>query len=301
MAGTYVPPTRLALAEQTRRNRWAERQVAAAAAAALAVLGLVAGLLARLPGLGLGLGLALAVILVGFAPGLGERIALSRSGAVPADPDRHPRYHNLVQGLWEAAGLPVPRLYVADVEAVNAFAVGRDPARSAVVATRGLLTSLNLVELEAVLAHELAHVQSGAARLGTLAVVLGGAPGLLRESRRRGGSPLLGAAAVVLAPLALLMRLAAPARRELDADEAGAYLTRYPPGLISALAKLGPDPGRPGPEPGPPGPEPGLPGPEPGLNHLWTVAPEPAGHGWLERSYRTHPPVEQRIAALREL
>ncbi|HEV8649399.1 MAG TPA: M48 family metalloprotease [Actinomycetes bacterium] len=287
MAGTYVPSTGLPLSEQIRRNRRAYRQVVAAFTAALGLLGLVLGLLAGQPGLGLGLGLALAVLLVGFAPGLGERIALSRSRAVPADPDRDPRYHNLVQGLSETAGLPVPRLYVVDARAANAFAVGRGPAHSALVVTRGLLATLNRVELEGVLAHELAHVHSGAARLGTVAVVLGGAPGLLRESRRRGGSPLLGAAAVALAPLALLMRLAAPARRELDADETGAYLTRYPPGLIGALGKLGSGPDRPG--------------TQPGLDHLWIVAPEPAGDQWLQRMYRTHPPVEERVAALREL
>jgi len=229
-----------------------------------------------------------AVLVVGFAPGLGERIALSRSHALPADPDREPRYQNLVQGLCETAGLPAPRLYVVDAAAANAFAVGRGPGQGAVVVTRGLLAGLNRVELEGVLAHELAHVQSGAARLSTLAVLLGGAPGLLRESRQRGGGPLLGAAAVVLTPLALLMRLAAPARRELEADETGAYLTRYPPGLISALGKLGleADSTRLG----------GV-----GLEHLWIVTPGPAGDRWLERLYRSSPPVEQRIAALREL
>jgi heat shock protein HtpX len=296
MAATHLPPTGLLLAEQARRNRRAFGQVVAVVTLALGLLGLLAGLLAGAPGLGLGLGLAAAVLVVGLAPGLGERIALSRSGAVPADPDRDPRYHNLVKGLCETAGLPVPRLYVVETDAANAFAVGRGPTQAALVVTRGLLARLNRVELEGVLAHELAHVQSGGARLSTLAVVLGGAPALLRQARRRGGGPLLGAAAMVLAPLALLMRLAVPARRELDADEVGAYLTRYPPGLISALGKLGPGPGsaRPGAAAG---------GAEPGLDHLWTVAPGPAGPDGtrLDRLYRTHPPLDDRIDALREL
>jgi heat shock protein HtpX len=292
MAATYRPPTTLVLAGQARRNQRAYRQIVAAVVIALALLGLVVGLVAGAPGLGLGLGLAAAVLLTGLAPGLGERVALARTGAAPADPERHPRYHNLVEGLCRSAGAPVPRLLVVDADAANAFAVGRTPGASSVVVTRGLLAGLNRVELEGVLAHELAHVRSGATRLNTLAVVLGGAPGLLWEARRRGGGAPLGAAAAVLAPLALLLRLAAPPGRELDADLVGAYLTRYPPGLISALGKLEAslqaDPGRLG---------------GAGLEHLWIVAPGPAPRPGppLERLTHTHPPVEARIAALREL
>ncbi len=290
MAAAYAPPTALVLAGQTRRNERAYRQVVAVFAAALGILGLAVGLLLGVAGLGLGLGLAVAVLAVGFAPGLGERLALTRSHAEPADPGRQPRLFNLVEGLCESAGLPVPRLYVVDSGAANAFAVGRGAARSALVVTSGLLAALNRVELEGVLAHELAHVESRATRLSTVAVVLGGAPGLLREARRRGGSPLLGAAAILLAPLAPLMRLATPARRELDADEIGAYLTRYPPGLISALRKLAA------------GAEPGQLGGT-ALDHLWIVAPDPAPRDAtaLARTYRTHPPLDERIAALREL
>jgi heat shock protein HtpX len=143
----------------------------------------------------------------------------------------------------------MPRLYVVDSEAANAFSVGRDPGQAALVVTRGLLTGLNRVELEGVLAHELNHVWSWGARLTTLGVALGRVPGLLR--------------------------LVAPPRREFDADEAGARLTRYPPGLVSALRKLAAG------EPPPPWPR---------LGHLWIVAPDP-----------THPPVAARIAALQEL
>ena len=168
---------------------------------------------------------------------------------MPADPQRLPRYHNLVRGLSQAGGLPMPRLYVVDSDAANAFSVGRDPERAALVVTSGLLTGLNRVELEGVLAHELNHIWSWGARLATLGVALGRVPGLLR--------------------------LVAPPRREFDADEAGARLTRYPPGLVSALRKLAA---------GDPPPV------QPRLGHLWIVAPDP-----------THPPVAARIAALQEL
>jgi heat shock protein HtpX len=239
------------LREQIAANRRAYQMVVALVVAGLAVFGLLVTLVLGLGVSGLGAGLGLAVLVVGFAPGVGERTALRDAGATPADPGRWPRYHNLVGGLAQAAGLPVPRLYVADSDAANAFSVGRDPGRSALVVTRGLLTGLNRVELEGVLAHELNHIWSWGARLATLGVALGRVPGLLR--------------------------LLAPPRRELDADEAGARLTRYPPGLVSALRKLA--------ESGPP------PG-QPGLRHLWIIAPP---------GDATHPPLDERIAALQEL
>jgi heat shock protein HtpX len=237
------------LREQTATNRRAYQLIVALLVAGLALFGLLVTLALGLGVGGLGAGLGLAVLAVGFAPGVGERAALRDAGAQPADPARLSRYHNLVEGLCQAARLPMPRLYVVDSDAANAFSIGRDPERGALVVTRGLLTGLNRVELEGVLAHELNHIWSWGARLATLGVALGRVPGLLR--------------------------LVAPPRREFDADEAGARLTRYPPGLVSALKKLAaadPPPIR------------------PHLGHLWIVAPDP-----------THPPVAARIAALQEL
>ena len=238
------------LREQIAANRRAYQFTVAIVVAVLALLGLLVTLVLGLGVTGLGAGLGLAVLVVGFAPGVGERAALRDAGAQPADRDRWSRYANLVDGLAQAAGLPRPRLYVADSDAANAFSVGRDPERSALVVTTGLLTTLNRVELEGVLAHELNHIWSWGARLSTLGVALGRVPGLLR--------------------------LLAPPRREFDADEGGARLTRYPPGLVSALRKLAEGAGTPDP---------------PGLRHLWIMAPGDA----------THPPVDERIAALQEL
>src|SRR4029453_4313505 len=138
--------------------------------AGLGLLGLVVTLALGLGVSGLGAGLGLAVLGVGLAPGGGGGGALRAAAPRPAAPGRWPRYHNLVQGLSQAAGLPPPRLYVADSDAANAFSVGRDPERSALVVTRGLLTTLNRVELEGVLAHELNHIWSWGARLATLGV-----------------------------------------------------------------------------------------------------------------------------------
>jgi heat shock protein HtpX len=242
--------TLVLLREQIAANRRAYQVAVALVVAGLALLGLVVTLALGLGVSGLGAGLGLAVLVVGFAPGVGERAALRDAGAAAADPERWPRYHNLVDGLSRTAGLPAPRLYVAEHDAANAFAVGRNPSQGALVVTRGLLTSLNRVQLEGVLAHELNHVWSWGARLATLGVALGRVPGLLR--------------------------LLAPPRREFDADEGAARLTRYPPGLASALKKLAD---------APPPPD------RPALRHLWIISPGDP----------THPPVDERIAALQEL
>ena len=239
------------LREQIAANRRAYQLCIGLLVVGLALFGLLVTLAFGLGVGGLGAGLGLAVLVVGFAPGVGEDTALRAAGAQLVDARAEPRYHNLVEGLCRGAGLPMPRLYVVESDAANAFTVGRDPERAALVVTRGLLAGLNRVELEGVLAHELNHIWSWGARLATLGVALGRVPGLLG--------------------------LLAPPRREFDADEAGARLTRYPPGLVSALRKLAAagDP--------PPGGH--------NLGHLWIVAPGDP----------THPPLDERIAALQEL
>jgi heat shock protein HtpX len=237
------------LQEQIAANRRAYQACVALVVAGLALLGLLLALPFGGWLVGLLVGLVAGALLVWLAPRAGERAALRGTAAEPADPGRWARYHNLVEGLCQAAGLPMPRLYVVDSDAANAFSVGHDPERAALVVTGGLFAGLNRVELEGVLAHELNHIWSWGARLATLGVALGRLP--------------------------WLRRLTTPPRRELDADEGGARLTRYPPGLVSALRKLAADQ--------PPGP--------PNLRHLWIVAPDDD----------TRPPLPERIAALQEL
>jgi heat shock protein HtpX len=280
-------------AERVAANRRARRLLGGAPTLVLGVLGLLVGLVGGTAGMVAGalLGIALGGALAAAAPSLGARLVLRRVGAEVVDPEREPRYANLVDGLSETAGIPPPRLYVAPHDAANALVVSAGPADAAVVVTRGLLRTLNRVELEGVLAHELCHVRDQDALTGTARVVLGGLPGLLWQAHRDGPGPLLAAAAVLTLPAAPLRRLAAPPRRELEADEAGAYLTRYPPGLASALAKLGQLSSG------------GEALDKPGLNHLWLVAPhEPGSGSWWQRLYQgTHPPLQERIEALREL
>ena len=290
------PASRIAISrlqEEIAANRRARQLVSAIVVVVLAAVGTLLALPFGSWPVGLGVGLAVAVLLLGLAPGVGERLALRSLHARPSDPDRNPRYHNLVEGLCREAGLPVPKLWVVDSDAANALALGRGSSESAIVVTRGLIEQLNRVELEGVLAAELAHVRSSSARLGSMAVVLGGLPGLLLEARRRRGGALLGAllgvAGTILLVLVPLRRLAAPPRRHPQADESAAYLTRYPPGLAAALTKLDAD-------------EEGAEVANLGLNHLWIVPPRPApADSRLDRMFESHPPLEERLENLREL
>jgi len=244
-----------------------------------------------------------------------DALALAMSHARPADPVVHARLHNLVEGLCIAGGLPKPRVYVIDDDAPNAFATGRDPKHAAIAVTTGLLDKLNRVELEGVLAHELAHVKNYDILVSTLAVTMVGLVALLadfglrflwwggprhRNDQHQGGPgpaaalAVFGFALLVLAPLAArLMQFAVSRRREALADVSGVSLTRYPPGLISALEKLRDDTTV-------------VHSGSRATAHLWIESPvartdEEGRLAWLGRLFDTHPPLEERIEALREL
>ena len=188
------------------------------------------------------------------------KIALAASHAKPADPGEYQRYHNLVEGLCIAAGLPKPALYVVDDPAPNAFATGRNPKHAALAVTTGLLETMNRVELEGVIAHELSHVKNYDILVTTIAVLAVGVIALIADfglrfafwggmSDRRDNNSgdggvgailaILSIALLVLAPMiGYFMQMAMSRNREYLADASGVQLTRYPPGLISALEKL---------------------------------------------------------------
>lgn len=222
-----------------------------------------------------------------YAATTADRIVLSMLDARPASPDEQPRYANLVEGLCLDAELPRPRLLVVEADAPNALVVGSGPEKASLVVTTGLLERLNLVELEGVLAHELDLLRSHAVRPRTLAVVLGGLPALLWH--RGPGSGRI--AAYLAAPLTPLFLIADPFEGEVEADERGALLTRYPPGLIAALTKISDDPAE-------------LADRAASFGHLWLVDPAPTARseapGWL-RPGRDRTPVESRVEELREL
>ena len=227
---------------------------------------LVAAVLTYLLGAGGPVGLVIAVVIAGGAAFLGywksDAVALRISRAKPASVEEYARYHNLVEGLCIASGLPKPRLYVVDDPAPNAFATGRNPKNAAIAVTTGLLDKMNRIELEGVLAHELSHIKNYDILVSTLAVTMVGVVAVLadvgiramwwgmgRNSHRdfdndNGGggfAPLaiFGVVLLALSPLiAQLMQMAIGRRRETLADVSGIEMTRYPPGLISALEKL---------------------------------------------------------------
>lgn len=264
--------------------------------------------------------LLFAVGMTFFAYWKSDVIALKMSHAQPADPVQYARLHNIIEGLCIAAGLPKPRLYIVDDDAPNAFATGRDPKHAAIAVTTGLLEKMNRVELEGVLAHELSHIKNYDILVSTLAVTLVGVVTLLadfslrfmwwggprqrnRQSNDSGGPAaifaILGIVLLLVAPIiGKLMQLAVSRKREALADVSGVALTRYPPGLISALEKLRDD-------------QTVVQSASRATAHLWIESPiaradsEPhEGRGdssWLNRLFDTHPPLEDRIAALREL
>ena len=242
-----------------------------------------------------------------------DAIALAVSRATPADPETYQRLHNLVEGLCIAAGLPKPAVYIVDDPAPNAFATGRNPRHAAIAVTTGLLEKLNRVELEGVLAHELSHIRNYDILVSTLAVTLVGSIALLANfgvrmmwwnggrTRRSGdhndgGNPLalVGFALLIFAPLiAKVMQAAVSRRRETLADVSACQLTRYPPGLISALEKLKADVTV-------------THAATTATAHLWIEQPmsgvgDEGRLGKINKMFDTHPPLEERIALLREL
>jgi heat shock protein HtpX len=181
-----------------------------------------------------------------------DGMILAISGARLAQKGEFPYLVNVVEGLSIAAGVPMPKIYVIDDPAPNAFAVGTSPEKASVAFTTGLLNMMNRVELEGVAAHELSHIKNYDSRMATIAVAMVGLVAILsdlglrsmfwgRGSRRGGGGllALVGLLIIVLAPImAQLVRLALSRQREYLADATGAELTRYPEGLAGALEKM---------------------------------------------------------------
>ncbi len=242
-----------------------------------------------------------------------DAVALAVSRAKPADPVQYQRLHNLVEGLCIASGLPKPRVYIVDDPAPNAFATGRNPKHAAIAVTTGLLEKMNRVELEGVVAHELSHIRNYDILVSTLAVTLVGAVALLtnfavramwwnggrvnRSGDRNGGqNPLaiVGFVLLIFAPfVAKAMQAAVSRKRETLADVSACQMTRYPPGLISALEKLRDDTTV-------------THSASAATAHMWIEQPmsgvgDKGKMGMWNKMFDTHPPLEERIALLREL
>lgn len=229
------------------------------------------------------------------------KLALAMNGAHEVSKKDQPRLYRTVENLAITTGMPMPKVYVIDDPAPNAFATGRDPNHAVVCATTGLLDMMSDTELEGVIAHELGHVKNFDIRVMMIVFGLVSAIGLIADiilhmfwwggdDRDRSPNPLfiaLGIAAAILAPLAAsLVQLAISRRREYLADSTGALTTRYPEGLASALEKIR-DHGS------------VMRKQNTATAHLFFA--NPLKSGGLANLFSTHPPIEERIARLRSM
>lgn len=236
-----------------------------------------------------------------------DKLVISMTGAQPITKQSHPVLWNTVENLAITAGLPMPKVYVVNDPAPNAFATGRDPEHAAVAATSGLLSILDQTELEGVIAHELSHIGNRDMLVSTVAVVLAGFIAILsdiflrsmmfgggdRDNRGNALFMVLGLVGILLAPIAAqLIQMAISRKREYLADATGALLTRYPEGLASALEKISM-----------------YSQPMQRANnataHLFIADPFGNTHQSLRQKisglFQTHPPAQDRIRILRDM
>ena len=254
---------------------------------------------------GLKIALGIAVVMNGISYFFSDKIALASSGAQRVSREQVPRLYEVMERLAAKAGLPMPKLYVIPEPAPNAFATGRNPQHASVAVTQGLLELMNDEELEGVIAHELSHVRNYDILTSSIAATIAGAITYLASMGRwamlfggfgrdrdddRGGGGLAALLMIFLAPIAALMlQLFLSRTREYSADETGARMVGQPYGLMSALQKLGAYNQR--------IPTTSL---SPSTSALCIVKPL-FGGGTLSSLFSTHPPLEKRIQALREM
>jgi len=246
---------------------------------------------------GMTIALVFAVLMNGFAYFFSDKIALMSSGAQPVTREQMPRLYAVMERLAGKANLPMPRLYVIPQAAPNAFATGRNPSHASVAVTQGLMQLMDDEELEGVIAHELSHVRNYDILTSSIAATVAGAItwiarmgfwfGGSRDDERGGG--ISGLLMLIAAPIAaMLIQLGISRQREYAADETGARMVGHPYGLIRALEKLGAYNKR-------------IPmDVSPATSALFIVKPLSTG-GVFTGLFSTHPPLEERIAALRSM
>jgi heat shock protein HtpX len=249
----------------------------------------------------------------------GDKLVLRATRARAVSPEENPRLHNLVEGMAIAAGIPKPDIYVVPEQAPNAYATGRDPEHASIAVTEGLLEMMNRVELEGVLAHEMSHILDRDMLVNTVVGTLVGAVVLITEfmfrmwfwgglsgNRRSSSSSssgggmvqvvflVAGIALLILAPIfAQLIRMSVSRRREYLADAQGAMLTRYPPGLASALRKIADSPNA-------------MRVASNATNHFWLNEPTRLRRkgekaSWMDGLFSSHPPIQERIRILEDM
>jgi len=227
-----------------------------------------------------------------------SKLAVAMTGAHEIAKKDNPRFFRIVENLAIATGMPTPKVYLIDDPAPNAFATGRDPKHAIVAATTGLLDIMDDTELEAVMAHEMGHVQNYDIRVSMIALGLVSAIGILSDiilrmfffgnSENRNTNPIVlvvGIIVIILAPIvATLVQLAISRQREYLADATGAMTTRHPEGLASALGKLQ---------------QYGRPMQKQSTSTAHLFFSNPLKPGGFAKLFSTHPPLEERIKRLR--
>ncbi len=237
-----------------------------------------------------------------------DKIIFSITGASEIDKKDLPFLYRIVENLSITSGLPMPKIYLINDQAPNAFATGRDPKHSAIAITSGLLEKLDKSEIEGVIAHEMSHIQNRDTLISTVVVVLVGfitiladwflRIGFWRDDRDEGDGGnlriilgILGFIFIILSPLvAKIIQFAVSRKREFLADGSAALMTRYPEGLARALEKISQDQTKSKYD-------------TPSLAHLYIVSPF-KGEGadkWFNKIFSTHPPIEERIKILRNM
>lgn len=275
----------------------------------IGALGTAIGFVYRSTYLGLALAAGAAILYTTLVFLSGDQMILGMAGAKPVTKKDQPYLYNTIEGLAIAAGMPTPKAYVIDDSAMNAFATGRDPKHASITVTTGLLKTMNRQELEGIVGHEMSHIKNYDVRFMMLTVVLVGVIVLLGDfllrsfwfgsGRRKDDSKgsqlqaILLVAAIILAILApiigKLIQLAISRRREFSADASSAVLTRYPPGLASALKKIAKDP------------DPLVDNANRAIAPLFISTPFRKSRGFITNLFSTHPPIEERIKRLEEM
>jgi heat shock protein HtpX len=260
--------------------------------------GLLLGIGALLGGRWITIMLVLAVVMNGIAYFYSDKIAIRAARAVPVSEAQFPELYQIVKGLADRAGMPMPRLYVSPSPQPNAFATGRNPNNAAVAVTQGILPILDRRELEGVLAHELSHVQNRDILISSVAATVGAVITWVAHlaifvpmgDDDDGGNPIAALLMVILAPIAaLLIQMAISRSREFGADSSGARLTHDPRALASALRKI---------EAYSRGTPPAT--TNPSTAHLFISNPFRGGAG-VAHLFSTHPSTAERVERLERM
>ncbi|OGH66719.1 MAG: zinc metalloprotease HtpX [Candidatus Magasanikbacteria bacterium RIFCSPHIGHO2_02_FULL_41_13] len=254
--------------------------------------------------LGYGYGAVVAAVIISMIMSISsyyfsDKIALASTGAKQITQEQSPYVYRMVENLSITQGLPIPKIYIIESQALNAFATGRNPEHASIALTTGIIDALENEELEGVIAHELSHVKNYDILVMTIVVVLVGTIGLLadmffrvrifggrdNENKGNGILAIIGIVALIISPIiAELIKLAISRKREYLADASGALLTRYPEGLARALEKISNST---------------IPFDRASSATAHLFISNPFKSGGIKSMFSTHPPIEDRIKKLR--